>query len=132
MATTPLLQMRGIQKRFPGVVALSGVSLTLNRGEVRGALGGPDGARPGWDIGGVVEQAAADGSGPKVGTRVVGILGRGAWAQRVAVPGNQLGVLPDNVSFEQASTLPVAGHFLPREAPEAVAGALLELRQLGF
>ena len=65
--------------------------------------------RSGWDIGGVVEQAAADGSGPKVGTRVVGILGRGAWAQRVAVPGNQLGVLPDNVSFEQASTLPVAG-----------------------
>ena len=29
-----LLAMSGITKRFPGVVALSGVSLTLNRGEV--------------------------------------------------------------------------------------------------
>lgn len=35
-------------------------------------------------------------------------------------------------AFYDRRTLPVAGHFLPREAPEAVAGALLELRGLGF
>lgn len=93
--------------RHEAVVRVHAIS--LNRGEVRGALGAAAGARPGWDIGGVVEQAAADGSGPKVGQRVVGILRTGAWAQRVTVPANQLGLLPDAVTFEQAATLPVAG-----------------------
>jgi ribose transport system ATP-binding protein len=35
----PLLQMRGITKRFPGVTALSGVSLTLQPGEVLALMG---------------------------------------------------------------------------------------------
>src|ERR1039458_1730996 len=39
----PLLEMRGISKRFPGVVALDGVSLTIGRGEVV-ALCGENGA----------------------------------------------------------------------------------------
>ncbi len=34
-----LLQMRGISKRFPGVVALSGVSLSLEAGEVLALMG---------------------------------------------------------------------------------------------
>lgn len=38
-ASTPLLQMQGIDKSFPGVQALSDVSLTLNRGEVLGIVG---------------------------------------------------------------------------------------------
>ena len=36
---TPLLQMSGIQKRFPGVHALKGVNLTLQRGEVLALMG---------------------------------------------------------------------------------------------
>src|SRR3712207_6051961 len=35
----PLLVMEGIEKRFPGVVALDGASLTLARGEVHAIVG---------------------------------------------------------------------------------------------
>ena len=84
-------------------------ALSLNRGEVRRAQTAPAGGRIGWDVAGVVEKAAADGNGPKEGQRVVGILQNRAWAEQVAIPANNLAVLPDNVSFQVASTLPVAG-----------------------
>jgi len=84
-------------------------ALSLNRGEVRRSGMAAAGWRPGWDLAGVVERAAADGSGPEVGSRVVGFLPEGAWAQRVAVPKNALAVLPDKVTFSQAATFPVAG-----------------------
>src|SRR6185436_14722565 len=42
-AGAPLLEMRSITKRFPGVTALRGVSLSLERGEVL-ALTGENGA----------------------------------------------------------------------------------------
>jgi ribose transport system ATP-binding protein len=38
-AAPPLLKMRGITKRFPGVVALQGVSLSLRPGEVLALMG---------------------------------------------------------------------------------------------
>lgn len=84
-------------------------AISLNRGETRRATSGPDGWRPGWDLAGVVVQAAADGSGPSESTGVVGLLSSGAWAEFVAVPTNALAELPDAVSFGEAATLPVAG-----------------------
>src|SRR5438132_3137014 len=85
-------------------------AISLNLGEVRRALTTAEaGWRPGWDLAGVVEQAAADHSGPPAGPRVVGFVPAGAWAEAVAVPTNALAQLPDNVSFAQAATLPVAG-----------------------
>jgi NADPH:quinone reductase-like Zn-dependent oxidoreductase len=84
-------------------------AISLNRGEVRGAQNARPGSRPGWDIAGVVEEPSASGAGPKAGERVVGILQTGAWAELVAVPAANLAVLPESVSFAQASTLPVAG-----------------------
>jgi len=42
-------------------------------------------------------------------TRVVALTDEFGWAQRVAVSGHRMAVLPDNVSFSQAATLPVAG-----------------------
>lgn len=84
-------------------------AISLNRGEVNRAQNSPAGARPGWDIAGVVEQAASNGTGPQVGQRVVGILQTGAWSELIPVPAVNLAVLPDSVSFAQAATLPVAG-----------------------
>jgi len=56
-------------------------AISLNRGEVRRSTMAPAGWRPGWDLAGTVERAASDGTGPKVGARVVGFLPEGAWAE---------------------------------------------------
>lgn len=83
-------------------------AISLNRGEVRNLAKAEDGFRPGWDVAGTVLVPAQSG-GPAAGTRVVGMVGHGAWAQKVAVPVKDLGELPSAVSFSAASTLPVAG-----------------------
>jgi NADPH:quinone reductase-like Zn-dependent oxidoreductase len=82
---------------------------SVNRGEVRSLSARPDGMVNGWDVAGTVEQAAADGSGPQPGARVVGLVASGAWAQLATVPTDTLAELPESVSFEAAATLPVAG-----------------------
>ena len=84
-------------------------AFSLNRGELRLFQIRPGGWRPGQDISGVVLKQAADGSGPESGTRVVALTDHAGWAQRAAVPGHRLASLPDNVRFEEAAALPVAG-----------------------
>jgi NADPH2:quinone reductase len=84
-------------------------AFSLNRGELALLASRPEGWRPGQDIAGVVVQAAADGSGPKEGTRVVALVDGAGWAQRVAAPTARMAALPDNVTFASAATLPVAG-----------------------
>lgn len=106
------LSVREVDRPCPSPhEALIRVAATsLNQGEVRRAMAeGADGMRPGWDLAGTVEAAAADGSGPEVGARVVGLVESGAWAEVVAVPVDALAGLPDAVSFADAATLPVAG-----------------------
>ncbi len=89
------------------IVAVHAIS--LNRGEMNRLTTAADGWRPGWDLAGEVVQPARNGSGPAAGTRVVGFVLGGAWAERVAVPLTRLAVLPEAVSFTAASALPVAG-----------------------
>jgi NADPH2:quinone reductase len=84
-------------------------AFSLNRGEVTGLSRLPEGSLTGWDAAGVIERAAADGSGPPEGTRVVGLVDSGAWAQLAAIPTNRLTAIPDEVSDAQAATLPTAG-----------------------
>ncbi|MEU9305460.1 zinc-binding dehydrogenase [Streptomyces sp. NPDC048269] len=64
---------------------------------------------PGKDIAGLVVQAAADGSGPGIGTRVVGHPAQGGWAEYAAVPTHSLAVLPDGIDSARAAALPLAG-----------------------
>ena len=92
----------------PNQALVKVMASTLNAGELRMAKSAPAGARIGWDVAGIVEQQAADGSGPAVGTRVAGAAGTGAWAEYVVVPTDALGELPEGVSFTVAATLPVA------------------------
>ncbi|MGC4942535.1 zinc-binding dehydrogenase [Kribbella sp. DT2] len=85
-------------------------AISLNFGEVRHGLeNAPDGAVPGWDAAGVVIQAAADGSGPAVGTKVVTLGIDGAWAELRAVATDLIGVVSDDADLGAISTVPVAG-----------------------
>src|SRR6478672_6739250 len=84
-------------------------AFSLNRGELRLMQTRPEGWRPGQDISGVVLQQAANAGGPGAGTRVVALTDNAGWAQRAAVPGHRMAALPDNVRFEDAASLPVAG-----------------------
>jgi NADPH:quinone reductase len=106
------LTIRPVALRDPDrdEVVVRVAAISLNRGETRRAVQQAEpGWRPGWDFAGIVETEAADGSGPKAGTRVVGILPSGAWAERVNCRSHAVAALPDGVSDAQAATLPVAG-----------------------
>ena len=95
-----------VAERNQVVVAVEATS--MNRGEI-GALVAEKGLRPGWDVAGKIVEEALDGSGPAIGTRVVGVVDAAAWAEQVAVPTSQLAVLSEEISTEMAAALPVVG-----------------------
>lgn len=93
----------------PGHVIVEVAAFSINRGETYQLEKPRPGWRPGKDLAGTVVQGAPDGSGPAVGTRVVGHADDGAWAQRALVPVDRVAVLPESVPFEVAAALPLAG-----------------------
>ncbi len=93
----------------PGDVVIAVRAFAINRGELALLERRRDGWQPGQDVVGVVETAAADGSGPPAGTRIVALAEQGGWAERVTAPSYRVAPLPDEVTFEQAAALPVAG-----------------------
>lgn len=107
----------------PGQVLIEAHHASLNRGDLNDARSGrvPPGAVLGSDVAGVVLRAAADGSGPSVGARVVALTS-GAFAQRVAADVDALAVVPEGVELATAAALPVAGV----AAVQALRAGLLE------
>lgn len=94
----------------PGEITVRVTAISLNRGETKRALTVSEtGARPGWDFAGVIEDTHRLPGAPDIGTRVVGALPIGAWAERVHVGLSFIAVIPAGVTDAQAATLPVAG-----------------------
>ncbi len=93
-----------------GEITIRVTAISLNRGEVKRALTVTEtGTCPGWDFAGVVEETDGVLAAPAVGTRVVGLVPVGAWAERVRAAVNAIAVIPEGVTDAQAASLPVAG-----------------------
>lgn len=102
-------------------------AFSVNRGELTLLGLRDDGWRPGQDVAGEVVRAAADGSGPAEGTRVVAIVDGAGWSERVAVPTHHLAPI-GAVPYPAAAALPIAGLTALRALRQG--GALLGRRVL--
>jgi NADPH:quinone reductase len=83
----------------------------IEGGDVLNRAGGPLAARPhvvGYNCAGVVAEVGAQVADRKVGDRVTALMFHGSHAARAAVPSGQTWIVPDGVSFEAASCVPVA------------------------
>ncbi|WP_369244203.1 zinc-binding dehydrogenase [Streptomyces sp. R41] len=112
----------------PGQALIEVRHTSLNAAELFFAERAEPGDVLGFDAGGVVVAAAADGSGPAVGSRVVGFADGGGFGALRAMDVADLAVVPDGVDLGEAATLPVAAGTALRALEQA--GPLLGRRVL--
>jgi ribose transport system ATP-binding protein len=120
--------MRGIGKSFPGVRALSGVSLTLNAGEVL-ALVGENGAGKSTLMKILAGAERADEGGILIDGKEARIASpRDAEALGIGMIYQELNVVPQLTALENIvlGNEPVRGIFLDENAARARATALVE------
>ncbi|MGP4099630.1 zinc-binding dehydrogenase [Nonomuraea sp. KM90] len=93
-----------------GQLLVEVVHASLNYADLNNAVSGriPAGAPLGLDASGIVLEAAADGTGPAAGARVV-LFADGAFAERVAVDVSAVAEVRDGVGLAEAAALPTAG-----------------------
>ncbi|WP_019926674.1 zinc-binding dehydrogenase [Nocardia sp. BMG111209] len=112
----------------PGQVLVDVRHSSLNAGELYMAGVLDPGAVLGFEATGLVVAAAADGSGPPVGSRVMTYADNGGWARLRAVDTTDVAVVPDSIDLGVAATLPVAAGTALRALQQA--GPLTGLRVL--
>jgi NADPH2:quinone reductase len=112
MQSPPFAQLAEVPdpQPLPNQALVAVEAISLNRGETRRLQTLEPGTVTGWDLAGVVERPAQDGTGPPPGARVVGLChSPGAWAELAAVETEYLAELPEAITFEEAAAIPVAG-----------------------
>lgn len=98
----------------PGDVAVDVRCTALNRADLlqrAGRYPAPPGAPPdipGLEYAGVVAAVGSGVDGERVGTRVMGLVPGGAYAERVVTPADQTVPIPPELDFIQAAALPEA------------------------
>ena len=96
-----------------GEVLLRVRAASVNRGDIgrrRGGAAPAPLAQPltvGWDVAGDVVAVGADVRNLRPGQRIVARLGGGGYAELAAVPASVAVPLPDQVSYDEAASLPV-------------------------
>ncbi|MFC8513348.1 zinc-binding dehydrogenase [Streptomyces sp. NPDC057257] len=112
----------------PGQVLVEVGHTSLNSAELWFAQQAAPGEVIGFDAAGVVVRAAADGTGPGVGSRVVGFAEGGGFGALRAMDVADVAVVPDGVDLGEAAALPVAAGTALRALEQA--GPLLGRRVL--
>ena len=96
-----------------GEVLLQVRAASVNRGDFgrrRGGVAPAPLAQPliiGWDVAGDIVALGPEVNGLRVGQRIVARLGGGGYAELAAVPASVAVPLPDQVSYDEAASLPV-------------------------
>jgi NADPH2:quinone reductase len=103
----------------PGEVRVVAEAIAINFHEInerRGQGHTPELPAPmGSDVAGTIDRVGPGVEGLRPGDRIVGMTMRGAYAEKVCLPGVLANPIPDGVTTEQAAACPVAGltaHFL--------------------
>ena len=106
------MQERPIPACGPGEVLIQVKAAGLNRPDVaqrRGLYPPPPGASidiPGLEVSGIIQECGAYVNRWKQGDRVCALLTGGGYAEYALVPAGQCLPIPENLSFEQAASLP--------------------------